>query len=165
MPLRTRPYLVFTALLSFLSRALPVRGQALLSVLVPMALLLAATSLTAMDAHAGTPAPSEIAQSVCGDHDGNGRLGASDALIVLRKAVGEDVELICSCPSCPGSTTTTSVSTTTTTTMKSSVCGNGIVEPGEDCEPSNGLFCSSHCDETTGICVDIVCLDDCRCGG
>jgi cysteine-rich repeat protein len=34
----------------------------------------------------------------CGDHDCNGRVTASDALLVLRKSVGEDVVTRCDCP-------------------------------------------------------------------
>jgi len=33
--------------------------------------------------------------TVCGDHNDDGDVGVSDALIVLHKAVGRDVELVC----------------------------------------------------------------------
>jgi len=46
---------------------------------------------------------------VCGDVDGNDLVTASDALRVLRQAVGLPADLICTCPSTtlPGGTTTT----------------------------------------------------------
>ncbi len=49
----------------------------------------------------------------CGDHDGNGRVVASDALRVLKKGVGIDVAMACVCPP----TTTTSTSSTTSSTL------------------------------------------------
>jgi cysteine-rich repeat protein len=52
----------------------------------------------------------------------------------------------------PGSTTTTT-SPTTTTTMPAAVCGDGMVEgaetcdpPGSNCGPGNGLLCDAACD-------------------
>lgn len=33
--------------------------------------------------------------TICGDHNDDGRVGVSDALIVLQKAVGRDVDLVC----------------------------------------------------------------------
>lgn len=35
------------------------------------------------------------ASSTCGDLDGNGKVVASDALLLLRFAVGQDVEVLC----------------------------------------------------------------------
>jgi uncharacterized protein YkwD len=51
-----------------------------------------------------TPAHSRADTQICGDHDGNGAIGVSDALRVLRRAVGEEVTLecpqTCGVPSC-----------------------------------------------------------------
>jgi len=81
----------------------------------------------------------------CGDLDGSGTVAASDALVLLKKAVGQDVSL--SCPSC--TTTTTTGSTTTTTIDKPAGCGNGRLDAGEECEGANGCGEGERC---TGAC-------------
>jgi uncharacterized protein YkwD len=51
-----------------------------------------------------SPSISRAETDTCGDHDGSGSVGASDALRVLRHAVGQDVTLdcpeICAVPFC-----------------------------------------------------------------
>ncbi len=42
------------------------------------------------------------------------------------------------------------------------VCGDGIVQPPEQCDPP-GSFCRGGCNPATGICVDISCTPDCTC--
>jgi cysteine-rich repeat protein len=41
------------------------------------------------------------------------------------------------------------------------ICGNGMIDPGEDCEP--GMFCAGGCNPVLGFCFDIPCNDDCTC--
>lgn len=62
----------------------------------------------------------------CGDVDCNGKVTVTDALLVLRKSVGLDVELFCTCPvtttttstsTLSSSSTITTTTTTTTTTL------------------------------------------------
>jgi len=53
---------------------------------------------------------------VCGDHDGNGVIAATDALLVLKHAVGEPLALLC--PPCP------TAGTTTTTMPEAALCGD-----------------------------------------
>jgi len=99
------------------------------------------------------------ATDLCGDLDGNGAIVATDALILLRKAVGQNLSIECPA-ACPVTTTTTSTTTTTpptttlaptttTTTLVPSVCGNLAVEPGEDCDgsdtPCAGGTCRANC--------------------
>ncbi len=105
----------------------------------------------------------------CGDVDGNGAVRATDALMVLRKAVGLPVQLVC--PSCQGSTTTipaastsTSSSTSTTTAPTTTVpactsggCDDGNVCTDDSCDPRAGCVHTNNtapCDDgnacTTG---------------
>lgn len=64
---------------------------------------------------------SDAAYAVCGDVNGDGRNTAVDALAVLQSAVGQSVELSCSCAGCvPESTSTTIDGGTTTTTTTTS---------------------------------------------
>jgi hypothetical protein len=82
---------------------------------------------------------------ICGDVDGSGQLVATDALQVLGKAVGQNIDL--ECPSV--CSTTTSTTSTTTTTMPSAFCGNAQIDPGEDCDssdvPCGGGACWPNC--------------------
>jgi len=60
--------------------------------------------------------------------------------------------------SCPTTTSTTTTSTTSTTV--GSVCGNLIVEPGEDCETDPdcavGEICTAACDCVPNNCPDVI---------
>ncbi|HXC53434.1 MAG TPA: CAP domain-containing protein [Candidatus Limnocylindrales bacterium] len=68
---------------------------------------------------------SDADTQTCGDHDGSGDVGVSDALRVLRRAVGQQVEL--QCPQVCGLPT----------------CGDQSCDSGETCET-----CASDC----GVC-------------
>jgi len=89
------------------------------------------------------------------DVNQSGSITTSDALMILESAVGQEIALNCPLP--PASTTTTSSSTSTSL---SPTCGNGVVEPGEDCEEG---FCRGGCNLVTRLCVDIGCSQDCTC--
>ena len=91
------------------------------------------------------------------DADSSGAITASDAMSILQHAVGQSVALRCPAESIP----TTSTTSTTTTTL-GATCGNGTIDPGEDCEPIE-TFCRGGCNPYTGICVDFMCFDDCTC--
>jgi cysteine-rich repeat protein len=41
-------------------------------------------------------------------------------------------------------------------------CGNDVIDPGEDCEPS-AVFCDGGCNPLTLFCVDFDCQPDCTC--
>jgi hypothetical protein len=89
-------------------------------------------SILSLGAEAGA------ATSVCGDHDGNGSVATSDALRLLRNAVGQDVPL-----ECPN-------------VCLIPVCGDENCEEGEscadcaiDCGSCSG--CSGAGDATTAI--------------
>jgi len=59
----------------------------------------------------------------CGDLDESGTIAATDALLLLKRAVGQNVTLLC--PVCSTTTTlpaTTTTSTTSTTTMPMPAC-------------------------------------------
>lgn len=66
------------------------------ALIVAQAVAFAAAS-TALVIEASEP-PAEV----CGDHNGNGRVDANDALRVLLEAVGLDGNLFCPCFFCPG---------------------------------------------------------------
>ncbi len=73
----------------------------------------------------------------CGDVDQNGTLATTDALRVLRGAVGQPVTLTCSCegegsPTCAADLEACQASLGECEARP--VCGNGIVEEGEDCD-------------------------------
>jgi Cys-rich repeat protein len=90
--------------------------------------------------------------SECGDVDGSGAIAASDALLVLQKAVGAQVPPL-QCPvQCTSTTTTTS---TTTSTIVSDCfsdtdcgapvlycCGYTCSECAQDAHCPSGFFCS-----------------------
>lgn len=44
-------------------------------------------------------------------------------------------------------------------------CGNGTLDPGEECDPTAALCPSPDCNPFTGICVDFGCEPDCTCLG
>jgi hypothetical protein len=51
---------------------------------------------------------------------------------------------------CPSTTTTTSTSSTTSSTIAAAVCGNGLREPGEQCD--GGALCTAGCVQTIPSC-------------
>jgi len=53
--------------------------------------------------------PAMAVHETCGDHDGNGVIAATDALLLLSSAVGQPVSL--QCPACPTTVTTTTMQT------------------------------------------------------
>jgi uncharacterized protein YkwD len=89
------------------------RRPAILSAILALLLVLAAQ-----------PAAST---EICGDHDGNGSVATSDALRLLKNAVGQDVPL-----ECPDM-------------CVAPECGNGSCGAGESC-----ATCSSDCGSCSG---------------
>ncbi len=85
-------------------------------------------------------APAQAQQ--CGDVDYNGDVTASDALVVLKYAVGQPVAMYCcacvTTTSTSTSTTTTTTSTTTTTVPAKPACGQAGTTP-----PSCNGFCTA----------------------
>ncbi|MCA1807301.1 MAG: DUF1566 domain-containing protein [Actinobacteria bacterium] len=84
---------------------------------------------------------------LCGDVDASGQVGATDALKVLRAAVGIQQSLVCSCSAGDGSCENDLAMCSSDLTScgddlavclegcpAASVCGNELVEEGEDCE-------------------------------
>ncbi|OLC53307.1 MAG: hypothetical protein AUH92_06200 [Acidobacteria bacterium 13_1_40CM_4_69_4] len=41
------------------------------------------------------------------------------------------------------------------------LCGNGVIDPGEQCEPHT--LCAGECNPVIGVCFDIGCRSDCTC--
>lgn len=76
--------------------------------------------------HGGAQAPVQ-----CGDLDASGEIAATDALLLLKKAVGLDV--VIACPECPGNTTTTTTSSTLWSTPTTTICLDACTE-NADCE-------------------------------
>lgn len=75
----------------------------------------------------------------CGDVDDSGLVASSDALRVLRKSVGQDLDLICQCGE--GADTCTQE---LDECLARPVCGNQILEAGEECEVNDldGASCA-----------------------
>jgi hypothetical protein len=55
--------------------------------------------------------------------------------------------------------TTTSTTTSTSTTIPPPTCGNGVVDPDEECDPANDTVCAGRCDSSCK-CLAIVCPVD-----
>jgi uncharacterized protein YkwD len=86
----------------------------------------------------GAAAESLAATDICGDHDGNGALATSDALRLLRRAVGQDVTL-----DCPD-------------VCEIPFCGDESCEEGESCadcatDCGSCSACTGASDETTAL--------------
>ena len=87
------------------------------------------------------------AQNVCGDHNSDGSVTATDALKVLAKAIGLDAGLQCVC-------TTTSTTTSTTSSHADECFGDADCAPEHDwpegyvCASFKCVECdsNSHCD-------------------
>ena len=105
------------------------------------------------------------ASAMCGDVTGDNRITSSDALSVLREAVGDDHPMMCDmCPggtttTLPGATTTTLAGATTTTVPGSGtytlhVASNGMMSGGMmdnghgtvTSDPA-GISCGEDCNE------------------
>lgn len=93
------------------------------------AAFLLSVSLSAATAHA-----------VCGDVDGSGTVTVTDALRVLKKSVGQAVQM--DCPICGSTTTSTSTTTTTTTTLP----------PPVQCLSNANCGLREYCVKKTGTC-------------
>ncbi len=91
-------------------------------------LALSCTILVAADARA------QVCSFVndCGDVDQSGAVVTTDAQRVLRKAVGQDVTLVCEC-SDGGNTCAEDLAEC----LARPDCGNGTVEAGEECDVGN----------------------------
>lgn len=72
---------------------------------------------------------------VCGDVNKSGSVNTSDALLVLRKGVGQTITLDCSAYDSKIS----SLQTNLQTCEARPVCGNSTIESGEDCELEQSL--------------------------
>ena len=97
--------------------------------------------------------------AMCGDVTGDGRVSSSDALSVLREAVGDDHTMMCDvCPN--GTTTTTLGGGATTTTLPGSgtftldvvsdgMMSGGMMDRGHGTVTSDptGINCGSDCNE------------------
>lgn len=72
-----------------------------------------------------------MASTICGDLNASGSIGSSDALLLLRRAVGQNVTLSCPCAGPSGD------------------CGNGVRDGAEECEALDGCsgqqLCTSSC--------------------
>ena len=60
----------------------------------------------------------------------------------------------------PTTTSTTTTSTSTTTTTTAPLCGNGVVDPGEDCDPVGSLTCP---DPNSPSGAFVACEAGCQC--
>jgi len=111
----------------------------------------------------------QCAPCVC-DVDGSSAIQATDALLSLKRAVGQDVAMLC--PPCVTSTvapvtttstpavTTTSTLSTPTTTIVAPGCGNGVLGSDEQCDDGNrvsGDGCSADCvlEDGRGLCAGV----------
>jgi hypothetical protein len=84
---------------------------------------------------------------VC-DTNGNNAITTTDALVCLKKAVGQSVSL--NCPSCNGVTTTTvDVSTTSTSTTSTTTTLPVLCTGNADCSALPDAF---RCNPNTGTC-------------
>jgi hypothetical protein len=104
-----------------------------------------------------------LAAPLCGDHDGSGSVVASDALLVLRKAVDLDVEL--SCPSMCNVTTTSSTTSTSSPIIhdecfEDSGCREVLGwPPGFICVGFRCVDCISSTDCDQGfLCIENACV-------
>jgi hypothetical protein len=92
----------------------------------------------------GTPAQSCEAEQICGDVDDSGSVAVTDALRVLRTAVGQVAGLNCQCMGESAGCAAELAACHTDLAECESPCGNGVVEGSEDCDEENldGETCS-----------------------
>jgi hypothetical protein len=95
------------------------------------------------------------------DCNKSGKVTATDATTILRRAVGVGPPLQCPPDETP-TTTTSTTSTTSSTVGGPATCGNDELEDGEDCEPPFS-FCRGGCNPWTNLCIDLMCSDSCAC--
>ncbi len=90
-----------------------------------------------------TSAPAFAQLQLCGDHDGSGAINTTDALLVLRRAVGQQITLMCPASAGPG-------------------CGNGVIDAGEDCDFGDlgGQVCEDQGQFGIGLACGPACLFD-----
>lgn len=107
-----------------------------MNTLIPVFAFLSLLLSAALPASAPAQTCSPVQQ--CGDVDDSGSLVSSDALRVLRKAVGQNVTLICECGD-GGDTCADDLAEC----LAQPVCGNGLIEGGEECEENelDGASC------------------------
>ncbi len=105
-----------------------------MNTMIPFLALLSLLSFAAMPAtgYAQTCSPVQV----CGDVDDSGSVGAPDALRVLRKAVGQNLTLVCEC----GGTCAEDLAEC----LARPECGNQVLEAGEECEANDldGASCA-----------------------
>jgi hypothetical protein len=97
---------------------------------LPLPAFLSVLLALAMPAHSPAQTCSPIQE--CGDVDDSGSVASSDALRVLRKAVGQNLTLTCQC----GEGTDT-CSEDLAECLAQPECGNQILEAGEECEAND----------------------------
>lgn len=110
-------------------------------------------ALVAVGALVGLP-PGSQAQTcelvgLCGDLDGSGKILVSDALNLLKKAVGQDIPLQCQCSGEGSGTCSEDLATCQAdlaACLALPVCGNGVIEDGEDCDAGDmdGQTCQTQ---------------------
>ena len=103
--------------------------------------------------------------AMCGDVTGDGRVSSSDALSVLREAVGDQHTMMCDM--CPGGTTTTTLGGGATTTTlagatTTTVLGSGVftLHVAVDGMMSGGMMDNGHGTVTSDP-AGISCGNDC----
>jgi hypothetical protein len=108
--------------------------------------MLAATIVSILIAAASAQAQTCGFVGTCGDVDQSGSILTSDALRVLRSAVGQQVTLTCQCDGEGSGTCASDLAACQADLVACEalpVCGNGVVEEGEDCD--NGVPIEQTC--------------------
>lgn len=98
------------------------------------------------------PEPVSAQTETCGDHDGNGSVVSSDALRLLRFAVGQPVTLQCPETSCTTSTTTTTLPPACQTSAEESFCS--ICARQHCCDERQACLADLNCACFTECIVD-----------